>query len=101
VEQLYSVQDQTGVRAFLSAHPFLIDVLFSVHPEIRKVFPASPLHLEVFTDPEDPTWVQLMLVIVPTGSIEETLDREEQLDAWWVTAGEPAQGLLLILADYR
>lgn len=100
--RLFSFRNPTEVVGFLRKHPFLIDLLEKVHPEVQKHFGPNPkIFLEVVIDPEATDDRQLFAFIQTTLSVEEANKRLEQLDEdWWLDAMDGAKGKLCIDIEF-
>jgi hypothetical protein len=84
----FQITDADDVRAFLAAHPAVVDLLFEIREEARRYFGDAPMGLEIFRDPEwegeDP---ELFVVIQTHLGPHEALERLHQFDReWWLTA---------------
>jgi len=86
IEDLYRLPEASAVRvrAFISANPYLADLLLEAHPHIEKHFGPNPqLALEVIVDPEEEDFEELFAYILTTLEPEVALARLDQFDEAW------------------
>ena len=83
IENLYTFTDRNEVRQYLLKNPDLLDILLNGVDEIKKVFGSNfPLLLEVHTDPEE-DWDELFIIIKTDLSVEEVINKDEELFFSW------------------
>lgn len=99
---LFSFRNQEKVKSFLIKHPFLVRVLKDAEPEIRRFFAHVQIFLEVESDPEDTTIVQLGCIIMSDLSPQNSyVQLQEFEECWWLGNLERAKGILLINVEFK
>jgi hypothetical protein len=96
------MSDETCVRHFLEAHPYLPPLLDEAHPYIARCFPNASLTLRVEGDPETgPLADQLVVRIGITSGPEAALAHLKRFDSeWWLDKVAQAQGKLVINLEF-
>lgn len=81
----YEILQPKDVAEYLAENLFLLDLLKESPEHIRRCFGVrQQLGLKVFRDVEDPTWVELEIVILGRKSFTESFPTLEQfLEEWW------------------
>ncbi len=82
--QLYKIDAASLVISFIREHPYLIEILFEAHRQIKRVFQEHVVEvcLEYDRDPEED--FEGLFVIVNTNlSPEQSLDLLDKFDEEW------------------
>ena len=104
LESRYRFREPDKVRAFLLAHPEVLDLVVQAQAKIPEFLPADqPLELEVVRDPEDEHDDGELFAIVPTDlEPEDVRPRMRRfLREWLVDAGRPVGLLFNVGVEYR
>jgi hypothetical protein len=97
----YALRNIDRVMSFIQDHSFLRTLLPEARHYINNYFPDSPLALEVITDPEGDTSVQLVISILTSLSPDVALERLDALDQeWWLNALPRARNKLSIRVEF-
>jgi len=104
LEDRYQFREPDAVRAFLVAHPEVINLALQASSKIPELLPVDEgLALEVSREPEDVDDPGQLFAIVPTcldpGDVRPYMDR--LLDEWLVTAGRPVGLLFNVDVEYQ
>ncbi|MDQ2810265.1 MAG: hypothetical protein M3Z04_25600 [Chloroflexota bacterium] len=100
--QWYSLDAAGEAAAFLDTHPALTPLLLAAYPVLVQHFPQGEMSLRVTHDPEGWDWSELVAAINPGCEPTEALERLEQFDQAWESAGlDQAQGVLFFHVEYR
>ncbi len=101
LEQFYGYVDKAQVNEFLEQNQLLVPVLYEALPHLRKFFPAAQLLLEYWYDYENPKWVSLFAIIVPTEEPEKAQEKLGQFeDEWWLDAPTEISEKLSFSVEY-
>lgn len=102
LDQIYHYDDRVAVFAFLEQYPFLVPLLLEAFFKISRFFPSFAGFLEVHTDPEDRSDVQLVLSIMTSLPLEDAQACIDRFDEhWWLDSSGHAQGKLCIMLGFR
>lgn len=104
LEGRYQFREPYTARAFLLAHPEMIDLAFQASVKIPEFLPADEgLVLEVTRDPEDVDDHEELFAIVPTRADYREIERllERLLREWLIDAGRPVGLLFNVGVEYR
>jgi hypothetical protein len=104
LERRYRFREPEEVRAFLLAHPAVLDLVVQASAKIPEFLPVGdPLELHVVRDPEEDEDDGELFVIVPTRAepedIEPLLERFDR--AWLIPAIRPVGLLFNVGIEYR
>src|SRR5438132_12830376 len=82
----YSLRDPHAISEFICRSPDVLAILKEAPNRIRPVFGAdSKLALELITEPESRSALELFLLIVTNDDPESALSKLELLDrTWWL-----------------
>jgi hypothetical protein len=99
LQELYRVQDDKTVIAFLNDNPELSPLLLETYSQIAIYFHDPQCYLELLSDPEI-NLKQLLLSIVTHLNLDEAIQKlDEFREDWWLDNLPRAQGKLLIDVD--
>ncbi len=83
LDEMYTFREPGIVQEYLDSNTFLLTILEEAFDKIRKLFPSSPLFLEVVSNPEEEDDTYLVLFIktnlVPFNAVEQL----NRLDEEW------------------
>jgi hypothetical protein len=97
----FQITDAEDVRAFLAAHPAVVDLLFEIRREARRYFGDTPMGLEIFRDPEwEGDEPELFVVIQTHLGPHEALERLHQFDReWWLAQRKTSGAPVVVTVD--
>src|SRR3954451_4509852 len=102
LESLYTIEGLAAVRRFVAPVPFLVPLLLEAQEAINSHFPQAVLGLRLEVDPEVPSAEKLLATIAPASPPTEAADQFDRfLETWWIDAEDRAEGMLVILVEYR
>ena len=90
--ELYSFGQASDVYGFIEDHSSVLPVLTDAPTQIRKVFGAVPLKLELFVEPESGSKSLMLLVGADLAPRESLACLRKLDDAWWLEAMVGAKG---------
>ena len=84
IEELYSLNDRSTVKRFISNYPELANLLIEAFPHVQYHFGSYPdVELEVIRDPESDNFEELFAYIRTPLPPEAALKKLDQLDEEW------------------
>jgi hypothetical protein len=101
IEEHFVLRDGHDVKAFLRAHPGLLDLVLEAYLHIRRVFgPVPAVILELLDDPES-DFRELAALVQTDLDPEEALKGLDWIDVnWWLHAMRRAKGLFGINVEF-
>jgi hypothetical protein len=99
LENLYLFNNPVDIRRFLLTHNYLIDPLYEVHDQIRRIFGESivQIRLEHDRDPEE-DFEGLFITIETNLPVSQSLDLLERFDEeWWLDVDNEVREVMTIM----
>jgi len=104
LETIYQFREPDDVRAFLAAHPELLDLLVEGASKIPEFLASGdPIALEVLRDPEDEgDDGELFAIVLTSMEPKDVRPRLYRLDReWLIDAGRPHAGRFNVTVEYH
>ena len=83
LSRMYTLSNYSRLLHFFGENRYLIPVVVEAHEELKKRFPSEELLLEVVSDPEADGCDELFAYILTSLSVEDALQRLNDLDEQW------------------
>jgi len=99
LENLYLFNNPVDIRRFLLTHNYLIDPLYEVYDQIRRIFGESivQIRLEHDRDPEE-DFEGLFITIETNLPVSQSLDLLERFDEeWWLDVDNEVREVMTIM----
>jgi hypothetical protein len=98
----FQITDGNDVRAFLAAHPTVVDLLFEIREEARRHFGDTPMKLEIFRDPESVDAEPVLFAVIQTHfDAPEALEHLRRFDyEWWLARRKESGTATVVSIDF-